>query len=143
VDNADLWRGRGRRFGGLALWGHSEISGAQNKLTNLQQSAKPGAGGGCDPTFVLPAQVDLCTQEISDAQNSLDNYRNLRLGGIIGAGVGVALVGVAAGALFGALCWSPDSTRYDRQETQFLSVRFVPSLSVSNDGAGLSLLGRF
>jgi hypothetical protein len=53
--------------------------------------------------------------------------------------VGVALVGVAA-ALF---VWSPDSTRYDRQETQFLSVRFVPSLSVSNDGAGLSVLGRF
>lgn len=125
--------------GGLALWGHSQISGAEHKLTTLQQSAVPRSQLGCDPTFVLPTQVDRCTQEISDAQNSLDNYRNLRLAGIIGAGVGVALVGVAA-ALF---VWSPDSTRYDRQETQFLSVRFVPSLSVSNDGAGLSVLGRF
>jgi hypothetical protein len=125
--------------GGLALWGHSQISGAEHKLTNLQLSAMPRSQLGCDSTSVPPAEVDHCTQEIADAQSSLDNYRNLRLAGIIGAGVGVALVGVGV-ALFAL---SPDSARYDRPETQFLSVRLVPTLSVSHDGAGVSLLGRF
>ena len=125
--------------GGLALWGNSKISGAQHNLTTLQDSAVPGSGLPCDSTFVRPEKVDQCTQEIADAQNSLDNYRHLRLAGIIGAGVGVALIGVGATLL----ALSPDSTRYDRPETQFASMRFVPVVSVSNGGAGLSLLGRF
>ena len=125
--------------GGLALWGNSKMSSAQNTLTSLQYSAVPGTGRTCDYTSAPHDQIDLCNQELADAQNSLDNNRNLRLAGIIGAGVGVALIGVGV-ALFAL---SPDSTRYDRPETQFLSVRFVPTLSVSNDGVGVSLLGRF
>jgi hypothetical protein len=125
--------------GGLALWGNSKMSSAQNTLTSLQYSAVPGTGRTCDYTSAPHDQIDLCNQELADAQNSLDNNRNLRLAGIIGAGVGVALIGV--GVTLFAL--SPDSARYDRPETQFLSMRLVPSLSVSNDGAGVSLLGRF
>jgi hypothetical protein len=105
----------------------------------LQQSGVRFSNGVCDPSFVSPAQVDLCHQETADAQNSLDNYRGLRAAGIIGAGVGVALVGVAV-ALFAT---SPDSARYDRPEGEFLSARFVPTLSVGADGAGVLWLGRF
>jgi hypothetical protein len=129
----------GGASGGLALWSHGKIPGAESKLTKLQQSGVRFSNGVCDPSFVSPAQVDLCHQETADAQNSLDNYRGLRAAGIIGAGVGVALVGVAV-ALFAT---SPDSARYDRPEGEFLSARFVPTLSVGADGAGVLWLGRF
>jgi hypothetical protein len=129
----------GAASGGLALWSNGKIPGAENKLTNLQQSAVPLSSGTCDPTLRQKTQLDLCAQETSDAQNSLDNYRGLRLAGIIGTAVGVAAVGVA----IALLATSPDSTRYDRPENEFLSLRFVPTLSVGSDGAAISVLGRF
>ena len=59
----------------------------------------------------------------------------------IGAGILTLALFVGVGAALFAT--SPDSARYDRPESQFLSARFVPALSVAHDGASASLLGRF
>jgi hypothetical protein len=58
----------------------------------------------------------------------------------VGAGVGVVLIGV--GLTLFAL--GPDPGRYDRPESETLSLRsLLPIVTVGQNSAGLSLAGRF
>jgi hypothetical protein len=126
---------------GLALWSHGKISGAETNLHNVEQGAIRFGNGACDPSHALTdAQVAACAQKLSDAQGDVSRYRNWRLAGFVGAGVGVALIGVGI-ALFAT---GPDPARYDRPETETLASRsFVPVVSVGPDGTSVALSGRF
>ena len=126
---------------GLALWSNGKIPGAESKLHTVEQGQVRFGGGACDPSQALPnAQIAKCQQDLTDAQNSLSNYRNLRTGGFVGAGVGVALIGVGV-ALFAL---GPDPGRYDRPESESLSLRnLLPVVSVGQNSTSLTLAGRF
>jgi hypothetical protein len=125
----------------LALWGNGKISGAESNLNNVVQDAVRFGGGACDPSQNLSnAQVATCQRKLSDAQNSLSNYRNLRTGGLVGAGVGVALIGVGV-ALFAL---GPEPGRYDRPESETLSLRkILPVVTLGQSSASLTLASRF
>ena len=126
---------------GLALWSNGKIPGAESNLHAVEQDRVRFGGGGCDPSTNLSnGQIATCQQKLTDAQNSLSNYRNLRTGGIVGAGVGVALIGVSV-ALFAL---GPDPGRYDRPESETLSLQtLLPMVSVGQNSASLTLAGRF
>ncbi len=126
---------------GLALWSNGKIPGAENKLQTVQQNAVRFGPGTCDPSKALTnEQIAQCQQDLSDAENSLSNYRNLRTGGFVGAGVGVALIGVGV-ALFAL---GPDSGRYDRPESETVAWRtIVPVVELVPGGGRLTLAGRF
>jgi hypothetical protein len=126
---------------GLALWSHGKIPGAESNLHNVETDAVRFGGGACDPSQALNnAQIVACQQKLTSAQDSLSNYRNLRTGGFIGAGVGAALIGVGV-ALFAL---GPDPSRYDRPESETLSLRnLLPIVTVGQNSAGLTLAGRF
>jgi hypothetical protein len=126
---------------GLALWSHGKIPGAETKLATVEQNAVRFGGGACDPSQALTNdQVTECNKKLSDAQNTLSGYRNMRTGGLVGAGVGVALIGVGV-ALFAL---GPDPGRYDRPESEALSLRnLLPVVSVGQNSASLTLAGRF
>jgi hypothetical protein len=126
---------------GLALWSHGKIPGAESNLSTVEKNQVRFSGGTCDPSQALPnAQVAKCQQDLTDAQNNLTKYRNLRTGGFVGAGVGVALIGVGV-ALFAL---GPDPGRYDRPEAETLALRnLLPVVSVGPNSTSLTLAGRF
>ena len=126
---------------GLALWSNGKIPGAETNLHNVEQDKVRFGGGNCDPSKDLSnGQIADCQQKLTDAQNSLSNYRNLRTGGFVGAGVGVALIGVGV-ALFAL---GPDPGRYDRPESETLSLRsLMPVVTVGQGSTSLTLAGRF
>jgi hypothetical protein len=121
---------------GLALWSNSKLPPAETSLALAQKDAVPG--GACDPNSGLNDKAkQLCQQHLSAAQGEVDKYRNLRLGGIIGAGAGAALAGLGVVLLLTA----PDAGRDDRDD--LLAGTLVPALSAGPDGASLWLRGRF
>jgi len=126
---------------GLALWSNGKVSGAESNLHRVEQAATKGSGTDCDPSTAHPLEVIAkCQQDASDAQSSLSNYRNLRTGSLVGAGVGVALLGVGV-ALFAL---GPDPNRYDRPEAEILSLQnLVPLVTVGQNSASLTLGGHF
>ena len=126
---------------GLALWSNGKASDAESNLHRVEQDAARGSGSACDPSLAHPISVIAdCQQKLTDAQNSLSNYRNLRTGSLVGAGVGVALIGVGV-ALFAL---GPDPNRYDRPESETLSLQnLLPIVTVGQSSASLTLAGRF
>ena len=126
---------------GLALWSNGKIPGAEHNLHTVEQNAVRFGQGDCDPSKALSNdQITQCDKDLADAQSSLSNYRNLRTGGFVGAGVGVALIGVGV-ALFAL---GPDPRRYDRPESETLALRnILPVVSVGPNSASLTLAGRF
>jgi hypothetical protein len=127
--------------GGLALWSNGKIPGAESNLRTVEQGAVRFGGGACDPSQALgTVQIAACEQKLANAQNSLSNYHDLRTGGIVGASVGVALIGVGV-ALFAL---GPDPGRYDRPESDTLSLRsLLPVVTVGQNSTSLTLTGRF
>jgi hypothetical protein len=115
---------------GVALWSNGKLPAAEDNLA-AQKAARNG--GSC----VNDLQIKLCDERVAKAQGDVDKYRNLRLGGIVGAATGAALMGVGATLLFVA----PDPGPYDHEET--LGGSLVPVLSAGPDGASLWLRGRF
>ena len=119
---------------GLALWANGKVPGAESNLA----LAKQDAAATCDPnSTVHDVRWRNCVQPISDAQSELDKYRNLRLGGFIGAGVGVALV-VTGVAL---LLTGPDGSSAEVDET--VAGTLEPTVYAGPGGASLGLRGRF
>jgi hypothetical protein len=75
---------------------------------------------------------------MSNAQNKVDKYRNLRLGGIIGATAGAAVAGL------GVALWvmaPPDPEANERDD--LLAGTLVPALSAGPNGGALWLRGSF
>lgn len=123
---------------GVALWSNGKLSGAEDDLAQVRKDSEFRGGGPCDRSYALTdAQIQACEQQMADAQGDVDQYRNLRLGGVIGAAAGAALLGVGVVLLL----TSPDPGRYDREET--FAGTLVPVLSAGPDGASLWLRGRF
>jgi hypothetical protein len=121
---------------GLALWSNSKLPPAETSLALAQKDAV--TGGVCDPNSGLNDKAkQLCQQHLSDTQGEVDKYRNLRLGGIIGAGAGAALAGVGVVLLLTA----PDAGHDDRDDISASTL--VPVLSAGPDGASLWLRGQF
>jgi hypothetical protein len=122
---------------GLALWSNSKLPPVED---NLALAKKDTTGGGsCDPGNGLSDNAKkLCDQRMLDAQGQVDKYRNLRLGGIIGAATGAALVGVGVTLLLTA---PADAEREDSEGT--FAGSLVPALSAGPNGASLWLRGQF
>ncbi len=122
---------------GLALWSNSKLPAAEDNLAQVKKDYVPG--GTCDPSQVLSdVRKKVCDQTMRDAQSPVDKYRNLRLGGIIGAAAGAALVGVGVTLLLTA---PADPGRDDRDD--IFAGSLVPMLSAGPDGASLWLRGEF
>jgi hypothetical protein len=122
---------------GLALWSNSKLPTVENGLALAKQDTT--GGGPCDPSNGLTDQTKtLCEQRMADAQGKVDQYRNLRLGGIIGGIAGAALVGVGVTLLLVA----PGDRGHDDRDDTFAG-SLVPVLSASPDGASLWLRGQF
>jgi len=121
----------------LALWSNSKLPPLEDSLALAKKSTT--AGGSCDPNspgFNVDVQK-LCDHHMADAQNKVDTYRNLRLGGILGTVGGAALVGVGVALLFMA----PDTGSDERDD--HIAGTLVPTISAGPDGASLWLRGRF
>ena len=96
-------------------------------------------GGACDPNSGINDKAkQLCQQHLSDTQGEVDKYRNLRLGGIIGAAAGAVLVGTGVTLLLIA----PAGPGHDDRDDS-LAGTLVPVLSAGPDGASLWLRGQF
>jgi hypothetical protein len=124
---------------GLALWSnYSKLPGAEDKLADVQRDAQFRGGGLCDRSTNLSNEaIKLCDQRMSDALGDVDLYKNLRLGGIIGAVAGAAVLGTG----ITLLVLSPNPNQYDREET--LASSWLPVLAADPHGASLLLRGRF
>ena len=123
-------------FGGLALWSNSKLPPVESSLALAQKDTTNG--GSCDPANGLNDKAKLfCEQRMSSAQGEVDKYRNLRLGGIIGASAGAALLGVGVAILLMA----PATANDDRDE--LFAGSLMPVLSAGPDGASLWLRGKF
>jgi len=124
---------------GLALWSNSKLPSAENGLTLAKKDATSGAS--CDPSNLNDLTKKLCDQAMADAQGQVDKYHNLRLGGIIGAAAGTALIGVGIALLLTAPTEPGQDDRVDHDD--LFAGTLVPVLSAGPDGASLLLRGRF
>lgn len=123
---------------GVALWGNSKLPGAQDNLALVKAD---NDREGCNKPDVELVRLQNCDRKLSAAQSDVDKYRNLRTGGIIGAGAGVALIAT------GVVLWliAPDARPRAPEEPQpepEVST-LLPVLSASPDGASLWLRGSF
>jgi hypothetical protein len=75
---------------------------------------------------------------VGEKQSDVDTYGSARLGGIIGAVAGAAIIGVGVTLLV----LSPESPRQD-QPKKTVAGSLVPVVSAGPDGASLLLRGRF
>jgi hypothetical protein len=124
-------------FSGLAIWSNGKLPPFESSLALAKENAT--GGRSCDPNNGLaPDPKKLCDQRLGDAQGEVDKYRNLRLGGIIGAAAGVALVGVGVALLITA----PSEPGRGAREDTFAG-SLVPVLSAGPSGASLGLRGQF
>jgi hypothetical protein len=123
---------------GLAVWSNGKLPAAQDNLALVKKDAVFGGNGSCDRSYALSDDaIKMCNERMADAQGKVDRYSNLRLGGIIGAAGGVALLGVGVTLLI----LSPDPARYDREDS--LASGLVPVLVAGPDGGALFVRGRF
>ena len=116
---------------GLALWSNGKLSSAEDGLAVTKNDA---TAASCN---VNSEVKKLCDQKMASAQDKVDKYKNLRLGGIIGTAAGAALVGVGVTLLLTA---PANPGRDDRED---LAGSLVPVLSAGPDGASLWLRGQF
>jgi hypothetical protein len=124
---------------GLALWSNGKLPPVEDNLALVKKDYVAGANGACDPNQVISdVRKKVCDQRLADAQGEVDKYHNLRLGGIIGAAVGAALVGVGVTLLLTA----PADPEHDHHDDTFAG-SLVPMLSAGPDGASLGLRGQF
>jgi hypothetical protein len=116
---------------GVAVWGHSKIGGAEDKLDQVKRDNE---AVGCNSPGAPEARLFVCQQDLSKAQNDVDKYKNLRTYGMVGAGVGAAVIAT------GVVLWliAPDANPHDREEA-----RLLPVISAGPDGASLWLRGSF
>jgi hypothetical protein len=114
----------------LAVWSNSRLPDAESALTVAQNSPDCGS--------TVPVRQQLCTQTVGEKQSSVDNYRGMRLGGIIGAVAGAAILGVG----ITLLALSPESPRQDEPKKS-VAGSLLPVVSAGPDGASLLLRGRF
>jgi len=121
---------------GLALWGNSKLSSAQDSLALTKKETV--AGGSCDPSTVNDVSKKACDWNLADKQGKVDTYSSVRLWGIVGTATGAALVGVGVALLIMAPADS-DRDNHDRS----LARTLVPVLSADPNGASLLLSGRF
>lgn len=121
----------------LLVWGQSQLPSAQDKLTQVQQDAAPGGGGGCDPARLNPVTTPFCQANLASAQDNVDKYRHLRLAGIIGTSAGAILVGVGVALRL----VHPDSAQENGRDVSSLPLE--PVLSAGPEGATAGLRGRF
>jgi hypothetical protein len=118
----------------LAVWSNSKLPAAES-LLSAQQSIN------CESLASLDKQRE-CTKLLTSRQDDVDNYRSLRLGGIIGTVAGAAIMGVGVTLLI----LSPESSRSDKPSDKpkdTLVGSLVPTFSAGPDGASFWLRGRF
>jgi len=115
----------------FTIWSNRKLSTAQDQLGHVQNDADSPCKGLNDTT------AQICAQRTADAQNNVDQYRNLRLVGYIGIGVGAALV--VTGVVL--LLTEPNPDKVDAEKTVAGSLQ--PVISAGPEGASLWLSGRF
>ena len=115
----------------LAIWSNGQLSTAESKLAD-QQKVNCADKGTKDA-------ISACTDLLASRQSDVDNYRDARLGGIIGAAAGVAIIGVGI-TLF---IISPSAPSQDEPKDTSVAGSLVPVLSAGPNGASLLLRGRF
>lgn len=120
---------------GLAIWSNGKLGSANDRLAVIQKDA--AAGGPCDPSRVNDVEGQLCRRKMVDAQHKVDTYRNARLGGFIGIGVGAALLATGVTLLLTA----PDPDKGDGEQRMATGLR--PAIVAGPDGATLWLHGYF
>lgn len=120
---------------GLIVWGQSKLPSANDRLSLVQKEAAPG--GECDPTTLNIISAKYCQEKMAGAQSDVDKYRNLRLGGIIGASAGVALVGV------GVVLWLTHPAAEEKASEEALLGPLEPVFFADPTGATMGLRGRF
>jgi hypothetical protein len=120
----------------LAIWSHGQLPGPEANLATVQKDSDPAGSGSCSHPF-SNIQQDVCDQRLNSAQAEVDKYKNLRLGGGLGTGLGVVLMGVGVTLLIIA----PD-TPADGKATSMAGT-LVPILSAGPEGASFGLRGRF
>jgi tetratricopeptide (TPR) repeat protein len=118
----------------LALWGNSKLPAANDNLAKVNAE---NVANGCNATNIPDIRRLTCEQNLAAAQSDVDKYTNVRLGGIIGAAAGAAIIGT------GVVLWlvGPDPGIYDRPNAYASTL--VPVLAAGPDGASLMLRGRF
>jgi hypothetical protein len=123
---------------GLALWSNSKLPAAEDSLTVIRNETLPGQP--CNPSEIGNNDVvkQLCEDKMSNAQNKVDKYRNLRLGGIIGATAGAAVAGLGV-ALWVMAPADPEASERD----DLLAGTLVPAVSAGPNGGALWLRGSF
>jgi len=123
---------------GVALWSNGKLPAARNGVTLAKQDAQPG--GSCDPSALTnnPQRARICLEQVANAQHEVDKYTNYRTYSLVGAGVGVALIGLGVVLL----ATGPDPGRFDRAD-ETLAGSLAPIFVAGPDGAGFGLQGRF
>jgi hypothetical protein len=124
------------------VWGQSKLPAANDKLSLVQKEA--ASGGECDPAHLNVVTARVCQEKMASAQDDVDQYKALRLWGIVGASAGVVLVGV------GVALWLTQPTKAAEEksseekssEEAFLGP-IVPVFFADPTGASLGLRGRF
>jgi hypothetical protein len=125
----------------LIAVGQSQLPSAQDKLTAVQQDATTG---DCRPERINVKTAPICNATMQDAQDKVNLYKNLRLGGIIGGSVGVALIGVGVAVLVMQSSGGekPRGAAKDDEKESFLGP-LVPVFSAGPQGATFGLRGQF
>ncbi|MBN2575515.1 MAG: PEGA domain-containing protein [Deltaproteobacteria bacterium] len=123
---------------GVALWSNGKLPAAESKLADVERDAKLGGGGSCDMSGEWNPDKELtCRMRMDDAVGDVNFYKNWRLGGIIGAAAGAAVLGTG----IVLLVTGPDPGLYDREET--LAGSLMPVFVAAPGGGSLLLRGRF
>ncbi|MGD0837050.1 MAG: PEGA domain-containing protein [Polyangia bacterium] len=122
---------------GLAVWANHKLSPAESELTAVQQQTQPGQP--CSPALITSNDRSLiCQENLANAQNPVSSYRDWRLGGFIGIGVGAALL--ATGVTL--LAVAPRSAISGPGGPGFWGA-LTPEVVAAQDGLRLRLGGRF
>jgi hypothetical protein len=126
--------------GTLTYLSGKRLTTANSDLAKVQGDWTRYAGGPCDHSLNLSdTQLAQCQQRLSNAQDSVSKWRDLRTAGIVGVAVGgAALVGGVV-----MLILSPDPTRYDRPANETLAARTILLPVVDRRGGALLLSGQF
>jgi hypothetical protein len=122
----------------LIGWGQSKLPAANDKLSLVQKDAAPG--GQCDPEHLNVVTARTCQESMASAQNDVDQYKAMRLWGIVGASAGVVLVGVGVAL---RLTHPAAPTAEKAPEDEAFLGRLQPVFVAGPTGATFGLQGRF